>query len=84
MPYKSKRCDGGYISEALRYCQGNLIALRDNYPYLGFNSTCRKLKQEDLMSFKIVPEIRSQFDKISQNQISEFWSSYYKQQIEAQ
>ena len=49
-------CDGGYISEAFRYAKTSFIATRDNYPYLGFNNTCRKIKQEDLIPFKNYPQ----------------------------
>ena len=44
-PYKSSMCDGGFISDAFKYTMTTLIATRDNYPYLGFNNTCRKITE---------------------------------------
>jgi C1A family cysteine protease len=74
-PFRSVKCDGGYISEALRYSKTTLLATRDNYPYLGFNNTCRKISNNDLMSFLDVPKITNglQFQSLV-----EFWSLYYQ------
>lgn len=73
-PFRSGKCDGGYISEALRYGQTTLIATRDNYPYLGFNNTCRRISEEDLVGFKDLPKIQSttQFKSLV-----EFWTQYF-------
>lgn len=57
LPFRSVKCDGGYISEALRYSKTSLIATRDNYPYLGFNNTCRKISEDDLREFKGFPKL---------------------------
>ena len=69
-PFRSVKCDGGYISEALRYSKTSLIATRENYPYLGFNNTCRKITRDDLKPFRNVPSL-------SQSLI-EFWTVYYQ------
>lgn len=68
-PFRSVKCDGGYISEAFRYSKTSLIATRENYPYLGFNNTCRKISQDDLRQFKNLP-------KLSAN-LMQFWTEYY-------
>jgi hypothetical protein len=57
LPFRSVKCDGGYISEALRYSKTTLIATRENYPYLGFNNTCRKISQDDLKPFENIPKL---------------------------
>jgi hypothetical protein len=59
-PFRSAQCDGGYISEALSYAKTTLIATRENYPYLGFNNSCRKIRNEDIVNFKDVPNIKTQ------------------------
>jgi hypothetical protein len=56
-PFRSVKCDGGYISEALRYAKTSLIATRENYPYLGFNNTCRQISENDLKQFRNIPAL---------------------------
>jgi hypothetical protein len=73
-PYRSSKCDGGYISEAMRYAKTTLIARRENYPYLGFNNTCRLIREEDLMGFKKIPSLSS---KEQLSRLSDYWSEFY-------
>jgi hypothetical protein len=50
------------------------LASRDNYPYLGFNNTCRIISQDDLRPLKDVPSVR-QYDQFLA--LVEFWTLYY-------
>ena len=78
-PYKSEQCEGGYISEALRYAKTTLLATRDNYPYLGFNNTCRKISHSDLLPFKDLPTVEH-LDQFSA--LVEFWTGYYQNKFD--
>jgi hypothetical protein len=51
-PFKSLGCEEGYISEAFKFTMTSFIALRDNYPYLGLNATCRAVEAGDFEPFK--------------------------------
>ena len=57
--YRSKKCGGGYINDAFKFAKTSLMALRENYPYLAFNGSCRKTSKGDIALLKFVPKFEN-------------------------
>jgi len=77
-PFLSQRCDGGYVSEALKFTMTSFVSLRDNYPYLGLGSFCKQTTRNSLMTFKQVPESKEDYE------MSMVWTKYYSHMLRSQ